>query len=521
MYRYCICVGMILKAHSLRALWTVSVRNCSLSTSTLNQHQPLNLSSLESKAFVDGQWLATENQFAVTNPFDESVIGLAADCDKHVTLAAVESASVALGSWKKTTAKERSKILRKWFDLMISQRENLAKIITLENGKPIMQSDGEIQYAADFLDWFSEEGKRTYGITIPSPNPNKRMITMKQPIGVVSMITPWNFPSAMITRKVGPALMAGCTVVLKPSEETPFSALALARLAEEAGIPRGVLNIVPCSRVNVSAVGTVLATHPSVAGVSFTGSTATGKMLLKQASSTVKKMSLENGGNAAFIVFDSCDIDKAVSGAMASKFRYSGQTCICASRFLVQAKVHDEFISKLTEAVRNQLVIGDGMNPNTTFGPLINQQAVLKMEAFLANAVKMGGKIVVGGKRSSVRSTIFEPTILTNANVSMECLSSETFGPIIPVLKFETEDEAVKIANQSTYGLAGYLFSEDVSQCWRVAERLECGVVGVNEGLISSAEAPFGGVKESGLGREGSIYGMDEFMDVKYMCFGV
>lgn len=473
------------------------------------------------KAYVDGEWLATERKFKVMNPFNESTIGLAADCDEAIAHRAITSASNAFATWKTTTVKERSKIMRKWFDLMIAEKQSLANLITLENGKPISQAEGEIQYAADFLDWFAEEGRRTYGITIPTPVKSKRMMTIKQPIGVVSMITPWNFPAAMITRKAAPALMAGCTVVVKPSEETPFSALALAELAEQAGVPKGVLNVIPCSRSNVASVGKLLSSHSSVAGVSFTGSTAIGKVLLQHAASTVKKVSLENGGNAVLLVFDSCDLDKAVAGAMACKFRYSGQTCISANRILVQSAIYDEFVTKLAEAVENQLVIGDGIQPQTAFGPLINEAAVSKMEFLASDAVAKGGKIITGGKRSAIGANIFEPTIISNASTSMKCMTSEIFGPIAPIFQFETEDTAVRIANETEYGLAGYLFSGDPGQCWRVAENLDCGIVGINESLVSSAECPFGGFKESGLGREGSINGMDEFMDVKYMCWGL
>nr|XP_039265178.1 succinate-semialdehyde dehydrogenase, mitochondrial-like [Styela clava] len=478
-------------------------------------------SYISDKAYINGKWISTDKTFEVYNPFNEEVIGSSADCDVGLAETAIEAADNALGPWKGMTAKERSNIMKKWYDLIMKDKDGLAELVTLENGKPILQSATEILYAASFVEWYAEEGKRTYGITMPTVLSGKKMMTLKQPIGVVSMITPWNFPAAMITRKACAALAAGCTVILKPSEETPFSALAFAKLAEDAGLPPGVLNIIPSSRSNVASVGELLCSHPSIAAVSFTGSTATGKVLLRHAASTVKKMSLENGGNAPFIVFDSSDIKKAVQGALACKFRYSGQTCICANRILVQSGIHDEFVAQLAKAIKNELIIGNGMDSRTTFGPLINAAAVNKVEEQVNDAVKHGANVVVGGSRSSIGKNLYEPTLLTGVTTAMQCCQYETFGPIAPIVKFHSEEEAIEIANNTTSGLAGYVYSGDVAQCWRVAENLEYGVVGINEGLISAAEAPFGGYKESGLGREGSIYGMDEFMEVKYLCWGV
>lgn len=476
-------------------------------------------SFITDKAFINGRWIETLQTFEVTNPFSGEVIGKAADCDEEVSVTAIKAASEAFQSWKVMTARQRAVIFKKWTELILSEKQALAELITLENGKPVSESMGEIAYAASFVEWCSEEGRRTYGLTVPSPHPSKRMITIKQPIGVASMITPWNFPSAMVTRKACAALAAGCTVVLKPSEETPFSALALASLAEKAGMPPGVLNILPTSRTNVVNVGKILCTHPSVAAVSFTGSTATGKIVLSHASSTVKKVSLELGGLAPFIVFDSADLEKAVNGAMASKFRYSGQTCVCSNRFLVQSKIHDRFVAAIKDAMEKQIVIGDGMNPNTTFGPLINEAGLKKVTDQVEDALNNGAKVIAGGR--TVGRNTFEPTLMTNVKASMKCFNEETFGPLVPIYKFDSEEEAVKIANNTATGLSSYVFSGDVGQCWRVSEKMETGMVGINEGLFSAPEAPFGGFKESGLGREGSNCGLDEYMEIKYMCWGI
>lgn len=471
------------------------------------------------KAFINGRWCETAQTFEVKNPFSGETVGKAADCDEELTVAALKAASDAFPSWKAKTARERAVIFKKWTELIVNEKQALGELITLENGKPLAESIGEIAYAASFVEWCSEEGRRTYGLTIPSTHPSKRMMTIKQPIGVAAMITPWNFPSAMVTRKACAAIAAGCTVVLKPSEEAPFSAIALARLAEKAGLPPGVLNIIPTSRTNVPAVGKILCTHPSVAAVSFTGSTATGKILLSHAASTVKKVSLELGGLAPIIVFDTADLQKAVKGAMASKFRYSGQTCVCSNRFLVQSGIHDKFVAAMKAAIEKEIVIGDGMNPNTTFGPLINEAGLQKVSDQVEDAIRNGAKLIIGGHK--LGRNMFEPTLLTNVKTSMKCFQEETFGPLVPIYKFDSEEEAIKLANDTTSGLSSYVFSGDVGQCWRVSERMETGLVGINEGLFSAPEAPFGGFKESGLGREGSNCGLDEFMEIKYMCWGI
>uniref|UniRef100_A0A286XLF3 Succinate-semialdehyde dehydrogenase n=1 Tax=Cavia porcellus TaxID=10141 RepID=A0A286XLF3_CAVPO len=415
---------------------------------------------------------------------------------------------------------ERSSLLRKWYDLMMQNKDDLAKIITAESGKPLKEAQGEILYSAHFLEWFSEEARRVYGDIISTPTKERRALVLKQPLGVAAVITPWNFPSAMITRKVGAALAAGCTVVVKPAEDTPFSALALAQLANQAGIPAGVYNVVPCSRAKASEVGEVLCTDPLVSKISFTGSTVTGKVLLRHAASTVKRVSMELGGLAPFIVFDSANVDQAVAGAMASKFRNAGQTCVCANRFLVQRGIHDSFVKKFAEAIHNSLHIGNGFEEGTTQGPLINEKAVEKVEKHVSDAVSKGATVVTGGKRHSYGRNFFEPTLLSNVTVDMLCSHEETFGPLAPVIKFDTEEEAIAIANATDVGLAGYFYSQDPAQIWRVAEQLEVGMVGVNEGLISSVECPFGGVKQSGLGREGSKYGIDEYLEIKYVCYG-
>ncbi|KAM5202564.1 succinate-semialdehyde dehydrogenase, mitochondrial isoform 1-T2 [Hipposideros larvatus] len=415
---------------------------------------------------------------------------------------------------------ERSSLLRKWYDLMIRHKDDLAKIITAESGKPLKEAQGEILYSAHFLEWFSEEARRIYGDIIYTPAKEKRALVLKQPLGVAAVITPWNFPSAMITRKVGAALAAGCTVVVKPAEDTPFSALALAELANQAGIPPGVYNVIPCSQKKAKDVGEVLCTDPLVSKISFTGSTATGKILLHHAANSVKRVSMELGGHAPFIVFDSANVDQAVAGAMASKFRNSGQTCVCSNRFLVQKGIHDAFVKKFAEAIKTNLHVGNGFEEKTTQGPLINEKAVEKVEKHVSDALSKGATVVTGGKRHQLGKHFFEPTLLSNVTQDMLCVHEETFGPLAPVIKFDSEEEAVAIANATDVGLAGYFYSQDPAQIWRVAERLEVGMVGVNEGLISSVECPFGGVKQSGLGREGSKYGIDEYLELKYVCFG-
>ncbi|XP_046897311.1 succinate-semialdehyde dehydrogenase, mitochondrial isoform X1 [Hypomesus transpacificus] len=473
---------------------------------------------LRSQGYVDGRWISAASSFSVLDPATGEEIAKVADCGPSEAKTAVDAAYKAFYSWKQYTAKERSVLLRKWYDLMTLHKEDLAKLITFECGKPMKESLGEIAYASAFLEWFSEEARRVYGDVVPSAFKDRKILLLKQPVGVASIITPWNFPSAMITRKVGAALAAGCTVVVKPAEDTPLSALALAELASQAGIPAGVFNVVPCSREKTPSVGEVLCTDPLVGKVSFTGSTATGKILLKHAADTVKRVSMELGGHAPFIVFDSADVDKAVAGAMASKFRNSGQTCVCSNRFLVQSGIHDRFMEKLGLAMDAELRTGHGSDPTTTQGPLINVRAAEKVEHQVTDAVSLGAKVLRGGKR--LDGSFMQPTLLADVTTDMLCTKEETFGPLIPVIRFNSEEEALAIANASHVGLAGYFYSQDVSQIWRMAENLEVGMVGVNEGLISTAEASFGGVKQSGLGREGSKYGIEEYLDVKYMCFG-
>ncbi|XP_066208532.1 succinate-semialdehyde dehydrogenase, mitochondrial [Saccopteryx leptura] len=475
---------------------------------------------LRTDSFVGGRWLPAAAAFPVLDPASGAELGRVADCGAPEARAAVSAAYDAFRSWRDVSAKERSSLLRKWYNLMIQHKDDLAKIITAESGKPLKESEGEILYSALFLEWFSEEARRVYGDIISSPAKDRRVLVLKQPLGVAAVITPWNFPSAMITRKVGAALAAGCTVVVKPAEDTPFSALALAELSDQAGIPPGVCNVVPCSRNNARVVGEALCTDPLVSKISFTGSTATGKVLLRLAADSVKRVSMELGGHAPFIVFDSADVDQAVAGAMASKFRNAGQTCVCSNRFLVQRGIHDSFVKKFAEAIKTSLRLGNGFEASTTQGPLINEKAVEKVEKHVSDAVSKGATIVTGGKRHQLGKNFFEPTLLSNVTRDMLCLREETFGPLAPVIKFDTEEEAVEIANATDVGLAGYFYSQDPAQIWRVAERLEVGMVGVNEGLLSSVECPFGGVKQSGLGREGSKYGIDEYLEIKYVCFG-
>ncbi|KAM6910020.1 succinate-semialdehyde dehydrogenase, mitochondrial [Xenentodon cancila] len=473
---------------------------------------------LRTQGYIDGRWVSADSVFPVLDPATGRELARVSDCGPAEAKLAVDAAYQGFQSWKQVTAKERSVLLRRWFDLMTLHQEDLAKLITFECGKPMRESLGEVAYSASFLEWFSEEARRVYGDIVPSPAKDRKIFLLKQPVGVASIITPWNFPSAMITRKVGAALAAGCTVVVKPAEDTPLSALALAELAEQAGIPAGVLNVVPCSREKTPSVGEVLCTDPLVAKISFTGSTATGKILLKMAADTVKKASMELGGHAPFIVFDSADIDKAVAGAMASKFRNSGQTCVCSNRFLVQTGIYDRFVEKLGRAMDTELHVGHGSEPDTTQGPLINARAAEKVVQQISDAVSRGAKVLKGGKR--LHGSFMEPTLLSDVTTDMLCTQQETFGPLVPVIRFNTEEEALAVANASNVGLAGYFYSQDVSQIWRVAEALEVGIVGVNEGLLSTPEATFGGVKQSGLGREGSMYGIQEYLEVKYMCFG-
>lgn len=430
---------------------------------------------------------------------------------------AVAAARDSLASWAARTAGERARILRRWFELMLEEQEALADLLTREQGKPIAEARGEIAYAASFLEWYAEEAKRAYGDVIPSHAADRRIIVLKQPIGVVAAITPWNFPSAMITRKVGPALAAGCTVVLKPAEQTPLSALALAALAEEAGVPAGVFNVITG---DAAEIGTELTANPLVRKISFTGSTEIGRLLMRQSAATIKKLSLELGGNAPFIVFDDADVVSAIDGAVASKFRNSGQTCVCTNRFYVQAGVYDSFVAGLAERVV-KMKVGPGKETGTDLGPLIDLAAVAKVESHIADAVSHGACVMVGGQRSALGGTFFEPTLVAGVTGDMRICREETFGPVAAIVRFETETEAITLANDSEFGLASYLYSRDISRVWRVAEALESGMVGINTGLISTEVAPFGGVKQSGLGREGSHYGMDDYLEIKYLCLGI
>ena len=436
---------------------------------------------------------------------------------KKETDEAINAANEAWPDWRGRTAKERAIILKKWFDLIMANQEDLAILMTAEQGKPIAEARGEVGYGASFIEWFAEEGKRTYGDIIPTPSNDRRILVIKQPIGVVASITPWNFPIAMITRKCAPALAAGCPVVIKPAAETPLSALAIAELAEQAGIPSGILNVVVGTQS--SEIGKALTDSPIVRKLSFTGSTAVGKILTRNCADTMKKVSMELGGNAPFIVFDDADLDSAVAGALISKFRNTGQTCVCTNRFIVQEGIYDQFVEKLGEAVKT-LNVGNGMDEGVNQGPLISFKALDKVKDHLADAVDRGAVIVAGGKPHKNGGTMFEPTVIGNVDASMKMASEETFGPLAPVFKFKTEEEAIQLANDTEFGLASYFYTTDINRIWRVSEALEYGMVGINEGVISNEVAPFGGVKESGLGREGSHYGIDDFMELKYICMG-
>ncbi|MDH3759369.1 MAG: NAD-dependent succinate-semialdehyde dehydrogenase [Gammaproteobacteria bacterium] len=473
---------------------------------------------LKTQAYINGQWVDADSggTVAVTNPANGEVIAEVAKCSTAETRRAIEAAAVALVDWRQRTAKERAACLRKWFNLMMEAQEDLALIMTLEQGKPLAEARGEIAYGANYIEWFAEEGKRIYGDTIPQPSNDKRIVCIKQPVGVVACITPWNFPNAMLTRKIAPALAAGCTVVCKPANATPLSAYAFTELAERAGIPPGVINMVTGE---TAAIGKELTSNPIVRKLTFTGSTPVGKQLMAECAQTVKRTSMELGGNAPFIVFDDADLDSAVAGAMISKYRNAGQTCVCANRILVQEGCYDAFAEKLAAAVGG-LKMGDGTEEGVTVGPLITEQAANDMEAFVADAVAKGATRVVGGNRSDLGSQFFEPTILTNVNGEMRVFREEIFGPIAPLFKFSTEEEAIQMANDTEFGLACYFYSRDIGRIWRVAEGLEYGIVGINEGIISNEMAPFGGVKESGQGREGSKYGLDDYLEIKYMCIG-
>lgn len=477
-------------------------------------------SLFKTDAHINGVWRNGRDgaRFPVTNPATGAEIAQVADLGASETREAIEAANAALPAWRAMTAKERAAILRRWYDLILAATDDLAVLMTTEQGKPLAEAKGEVAYGASFIEWFAEEGKRAYGDVVPTFAPTKRVVVLKESIGVVAAITPWNFPLAMITRKVAPALAAGCTVVIKPAEDTPLSALALAELAVRAGFPAGVLNVVTGS--DAPAIGAELTGNPIVRKLSFTGSTEVGKILMRQSADTVKKVSLELGGNAPFIVFNDADLDAAVQGAMASKYRNAGQTCVCANRILVQDGVYDVFAAKLVEAVRG-LKVGNGLESGVTQGPLINGQAIDKVEELLGDAVAKGAKVEVGGARHDFGAQFFQPTVLTGVTREMRVAREEIFGPVAPLFRFQTDDEAVQLANDTEFGLAAYFYSRDIGRVWRIAERLEYGIIGINEGIISTEVAPFGGVKESGIGREGSKYGLDDFMEIKYLCIGI
>jgi succinate-semialdehyde dehydrogenase/glutarate-semialdehyde dehydrogenase len=474
---------------------------------------------LRSDAFIGGVWVGADSgaRFAVKDPADGSVLAEVPDLSAVETRRAIEAANDAWAGWRGATAKARALVLRRWFDLIIAQRDALARLMTLEQGKPLAEARAEVTYGAAFVEWFAEEAKRVYGDVIPSPQPDRRYLVIRQAVGVVGAITPWNFPVAMITRKCAPALAAGCPVVVKPSELTPLCALALAELALQAGVPAGVFNVV--TTTDSAAVGRELTANPAVRKLSFTGSTAVGKLLIRDCADTVKKVSMELGGNAPFIVFDDADLDAAVDGAMASKYRNSGQTCVCANRLLVQAGVYDTFAERLGRRVA-AMKVGSGLEDGVVQGPLINPAAVDKVERHIADALEKGAALVCGGRRHALGGTFFEPTVLRDVSPAMLVAHEETFGPVAPLFRFTTEQQAVQMANDTSFGLAAYFYSRDVGRIWRVAEALDYGMVGINEGIISTEVAPFGGIKESGLGREGSRYGIEEFLEMKYLCMG-
>ncbi|KAK8643684.1 hypothetical protein V6N13_012967 [Hibiscus sabdariffa] len=477
-----------------------------------------NSTIFRSQGLIGGQWVAAHDgkTLQVNNPSTGEIIADVPFMGRRETNDAISSAYEALNSWSKLTAAERSKCLRKWYDLIMSHKEELGQLITLEQGKPLKEALGEVSYGASFIEFFAEEAKRVYGDIIPATLADRRLFVLKQPVGVVGAITPWNFPLAMITRKVGPALACGCTAVVKPSELTPLTALAAAELALQAGIPPGVLNVV---MGNASDIGDALLASPQVRKITFTGSTAVGKKLMAGAAGTVKRISLELGGNAPCIVFDDADLDVAVKGVLAAKFRNSGQTCVCANRVIVHEGIYEKFAEAFSKAVQN-LQVGDGFTEGVVQGPLINEAAVQKVESFLQDALSKGAKVILGGKRHSLGMTFYEPTIVTDVKTDMLLAREEVFGPVAPLLRFKTEEEAIRIANDTNAGLAAYIFTSNVQRTWRVSEALEYGLVGVNEGIISTEVAPFGGVKQSGLGREGSKYGIDEYLELKYVCLG-
>lgn len=470
------------------------------------------------KCFIDGKWIDADDgeSIPVNNPATGEILGTVPKMGAAETARAIDAANAAMPAWRAKTAKERAVILRKWYNLMLENQEDLAVLMTLEQGKPLAEARGEVLYSASFIEWFAEEGKRIYGDVIPTPNANWRIVVSKEPIGVCAAITPWNFPSAMIARKVGPALAAGCTMVCKPATATPYSAFAMADLAARAGVPAGVFSVLTGSS---TAIGGEMTANPIVRKLTFTGSTEIGKLLAEQCAGTMKKLSMELGGNAPFIVFDDADLDAAVEGAIASKYRNAGQTCVCANRMLVQDSVYDEFAAKLSKAV-SAIKVGNGMESGINQGPMIDMAAVEKVEAHIADAVGKGARVVIGGKRHAMGGTFFEPTVLSGVTTDMAVTREETFGPVAPLFRFKTEEEAIRMANDTEFGLASYFYSRDIGRVWRVSEGLEYGIVGANTGIISTEVAPFGGVKESGLGREGSKYGIEDFLEIKYVCMG-
>jgi succinate-semialdehyde dehydrogenase len=475
-------------------------------------------SLLRSQCYLDGAWVDADSgkRFNVDNPGDGSMLGSVPDMGAAEARRAIEAANAALPAWRAMTAKARSALLRKWFDLMIAHQEDLAKILTAEQGKPLAEAKGEILYGASFIEWFAEEGKRIYGDVIPAQQADKRIIVLKQPIGVCAAITPWNFPNAMITRKAGPALASGCTMVLKPAEQTPYSALALAELAHRAGIPKGVFNVITG---DAPVIGKEICANPIVRKVSFTGSTEVGRILMRQSADTIKKLSLELGGNAPFIVFDDADLDAAVEGALASKYRNAGQTCVSANRIFVQDSVYDAFAAKLAAKAR-ALKVGRGTEAGVAIGPLIDRQGLAKVQEHVADALAKGAKALTGGKPDALGGLFYEPTVLVNVTRDMRLMREETFGPVAPLIRFKTEQEAIEMANNTEFGLAGYFYSRDVGRIFRVAEAIETGMVCVNSGILSTEVAPFGGVKQSGLGREGSKYGIEDYLEIKYLMIG-
>lgn len=473
---------------------------------------------LRQQSYLAGEWCAADDRstFTVINPANQNVLGVVPNMRAAETMRAIEAANAAWPAWRSKTAKERATILRRWFDLLLQHQDDLALLLTLEQGKPLSEAKNEIVYAASFIEWFAEEAKRTYGEVIPSPQDDKRIVVLKEPVGVCAAITPWNFPAAMVTRKTAPALAAGCTIVLKPAEQTPYTALALAVLADRAGIPAGVFNVLTG---DAPTIGGEMTRNPLVRKITFTGSTEIGRLLMRQAASTIKKLSLELGGNASFIVFDDADLDAAVEGALVSKYRNTGQTCVCANRFFVQERIYNSFATKLAEKVKT-FKVGPGTEAGVNQGPLIDQAALHKVEEHVADALSKGAKVLTGGARHPLGGTFYQPTVLIEATPAMKLAGEETFGPVAPLFRFKSEAEAIEYANATEYGLASYFYSRDIGRIWRVAEAIECGIIGVNTGLISNEVAPFGGMKQSGLGREGSKYGIEEFLEIKYVCLG-